>query len=112
VGSEYVGDNDAPAPPEVRAFAECLSASGVSKAEASNDAYYGSRGRIFVPGGEVFVFADRQAAEGAVVQIEADDAEPQVLAGTLAIIGVPMPEQGGPFPLAESSRCAYGPATG
>lgn len=104
--AEYRGEDDGPAPPQVQAFADCLSAAGVAKAETSNDAYYGSEGRVFVPGGEVFVFASQQAAEGSIPQIEADNASPQLVPGTVPVVGVP--DASGLFPLAESSRCAYG----
>ena len=104
---QFRGGDAGPAPPQVQAFADCLSASGVPKAEATAEAYYGAEGRVFVPGGEVFVFASQQAAEGSITQIEADNASPQQFAGTLPIVGVPMPDQGEAFPLVETSRCAY-----
>ena len=109
---QFRGQNDGPAPAEVQAFADCMSASGVPKADTSNETYYGSEGRVFVPGGEVFVFASQQAAESGATQIEADNFSPQVMAGTLAVVGVPMPDQGEPFPLAESSSCAYAQPAG
>ena len=105
------GGDDGPAAPEVQALAECLSASGVSKAEPNGTTYYGSRGRVFVPGGEVFVFDTEQAAQGAVAQIEADDDSPQMIGGTLHLVAVHMPGQGGPFPVTESSNCAYPSST-
>jgi hypothetical protein len=104
-GAAYRGEGDGPAPPQVQAFADCLSAAGVVKAETSNDDWYGSEGRIFVPGGEVWVFSSREAAEDGAIQIEADDASPQVVSGTVTIIGVP--DQSAPFPMNEAGRCAY-----
>ena len=105
-GTQWKGD-DSPPTPKVQAFADCLSASGVAKAEPTSDTYYGAEGRVFVPGGEVFVFASQQEAEGSITQIEADNASPQLVAGTVPIVGVAMADQGGPFPMTETSHCAY-----
>jgi hypothetical protein len=111
-GVQLTGSSGSAAP-EVKALAECLSDSGVAKAEPNGDTYYGSQGRVFVPGGEVFVFATAQAAQGAVTQIEADDDSPQMIGGTLNVVAVHMPEPGVTFPVAESSNCAYSsPAPG
>lgn len=104
-GTQWKGSEDEPSP-KVRAFADCLAAWGVAKAEPTGDTYYGSEGRVFVPGGEVFVFDTQQAAEGSITQIEADNASPQLVSGTVPVVGVQMADQGGPFPLAESSHCA------
>ena len=103
------GDN--PPAPEVEALAECLSASGVVKAEPNGETYYGSEGRVFVPGGEVFVFANVQDAQGAVAQIEADNASPQMIGGSLNVVAVPMADQGGPVPVTQSSSCASSSST-
>ena len=110
-GVQLIGGDPAPGP-EAQALAECLSATGVAKAEPDGKTYYGSQGRVFVPGGEVFVFASVQDAQGAVAQIEADNASPQMIGGTLNVVAVHMADQGGPFPVTQSSSCASSSSTG